>query len=67
MVVFLALVVAALPGIAGAGQVTDAIGRQVTVPDNPKRILLGFYFEHYFAVAGPRGYDRVVAISRDAW
>lgn len=67
MVVFLTLVVAALPGIAGAGQVTDAIGRQVTVPDNPKRILLGFYFEDYFAVAGPRGYDRVVAISRDAW
>lgn len=52
---------------AGAGTVTDTLGRKVEVPDNPQRILLGFYFEDFFAVGGPDAYDRVVAISRKTW
>ena len=47
--------------------VTDTLGRQVQIPHAPERILLGFYFEDFYAVGGPDAYDRVVAISKDAW
>ncbi|MBZ0217475.1 MAG: ABC transporter substrate-binding protein [Fimbriimonadaceae bacterium] len=47
--------------------ITDTVGRSVEVPVNAKRVLLGFYFEDFFAIAGPDAYDRVVAISRAAW
>lgn len=47
--------------------VTDVEGRTVEVPDNPERALLGFYFEDFFAIVGEDAYDRVVAISREAW
>ncbi len=53
------------PGMAKT--ITDVEGRIVDVPDDPKRVLLGFYFEDFFAIAGPDAYDRVVAISREAW
>lgn len=47
--------------------VKDAFDRKVEVPAAPKRILLGFYFEDFFAVGGADAYDRVVAISRSTW
>ena len=47
--------------------VTDTAGRSVEVPTNAQRVLLGFYFEDFFAIVGPNAYDRVVAISRAAW
>lgn len=47
--------------------VTDVLDRTVEVPAQAERILLGFYFEDFFAVGGPAAYDRVVAISRDTW
>ncbi|MGI9504423.1 MAG: ABC transporter substrate-binding protein [Geminicoccaceae bacterium] len=53
------------PGMAKT--VTDVEGRTVEIPDNPERVLLGFYFEDFFAIVGPDAYDRVVAISRGAW
>ncbi len=56
-----------LPASADTISVTDALGRTVEVPENAERILLGFYFEDAFAVGGPDIYDRVVAISKDAW
>ena len=55
------------PATAGSMTVTDATGRTVEVPENAQRVLLGFYFEDFFAIAGPGAYDRVVAISRDTW
>ncbi len=54
------------PG-AEAKTVTDVLGRTVEVPDDPKKVLVGFYFEDFFAIAGPDAYDRVAAISKDAW
>jgi ABC-type Fe3+-hydroxamate transport system substrate-binding protein len=30
-------------------------------------VLLGFYFEDFYAIGGPDAYDKVVAISRPAW
>ena len=50
-----------------AKTVTDVEGRTVEVPDKAERVLLGFYFEDFFAIVGPDAYDRVAAISRDAW
>ena len=47
--------------------VTDTAGRSVEVPTNAQRILLGFYFEDFFAIGGSEAYERVVAISRAAW
>lgn len=57
----------AMPAWAGTITVTDTMNRTVEIPENPQRILLGFYFEDFMAVAGPDAYDRVVAISKDAW
>ncbi len=56
------------PALAGATKtVTDVLGRTVEVPINPQRVLLGFYFEDFWAIGGRQAYDRVVAISRSAW
>lgn len=52
---------------AQAGNIVDTENRQVSVPDHPQRVLLGFYFEDFYAIVGPDAYDRVVAISRDTW
>ncbi|MDP6706016.1 MAG: ABC transporter substrate-binding protein [Alphaproteobacteria bacterium] len=53
--------------LAGTITLTDTLDRRVEVPDNARRILLGFYFEDFFAVGGRDAYDRVVAISRETW
>ncbi|MEM6942557.1 MAG: ABC transporter substrate-binding protein [Pseudomonadota bacterium] len=57
----------AAPAAADEITLTDVLGRSVTLPEQPDRILLGFYFEDTFAVGGAEVYDRVVAISREAW
>ena len=57
----------AMPTCAENITLTDTMGRTVEVPEDPQRILLGFYFEDFMAVAGPEAYDRVVAISKDTW
>ncbi|MBE1295724.1 MAG: ABC transporter substrate-binding protein [Rhodobacteraceae bacterium] len=55
------------PAAAETITIKDAYDREVEVPANPDRILLGFYFEDFFAVGGEDAYDRVVAISRSPW
>ena len=47
--------------------ITDTLDRKVEVPANAKRILLGFYFEDFYAIGGPNAYDKVVAISKSTW
>ncbi len=47
--------------------VTDTEGREVQVPHGAERVLLGFYFEDFYAIVGEGAYDRVVAISRETW
>jgi len=56
-----------MPTTAQAKPITDVLGRTVQVPDDPQRILLGFYFEDFYAIGGAQAYDRVVAISRATW
>lgn len=57
----------AMPAWAENITVTDTLGRTVEIPEDPQRIVLGFYFEDFMAVAGADAYDRVVAISKDTW
>ncbi len=44
--------------------IEDVLGRKVTVDAPAKRVMLGFYIEDYFAVAGDKGYDRLAGMSR---
>jgi hypothetical protein len=48
---------AALPPI------TDAVGRSITLTAPAERIVLGFNYEEYTAIAGPEGWDRVVGVA----
>lgn len=67
------LLLAAVATLAFVGQafaditVTDVKGRTVTVPDVPERVVLGFYYEDYLAIAGPDAIDKVVALSLSTW
>ncbi|MDO5103245.1 MAG: ABC transporter substrate-binding protein [Lautropia sp.] len=58
----------ALSGAAHADiSVTDVLGRTVKVPEVPKRVVLGFYYEDYLAIVGPEAIDKVVALSLSTW
>ncbi len=48
-------------------EITDVIGRKVTVDLPAQRVVLGFYFEDYMAVGGETAFDHVVGLSREAW
>ncbi len=58
----------ALPGRARAAlSVVDAIGRQITLDRPATRIVLGFNFEEFTAIAGSAGWDRVVGYAKTQW
>lgn len=67
------LVSAAVALVALAGQalaeikVTDVKGREVTLEKPAERVVLGFYYEDFLAVAGPGALDKVVALSLSTW
>jgi len=65
----LALPFAALarPALAAPLEVTDALGRKVTLKALPERIALNFNFEEYTAVGGVPAWDKVVGFSRELW
>lgn len=48
-------------------EITDAIGRKVTVDVPAKRVAINFNFEEFTAVAGVEGWTRVVGMSRAPW
>ena len=60
---------AALPARARAAMppFTDAIGRNVVLRGPAERIVIGFNYEEFTAVAGPAGWDRVVGFNRRQW
>ncbi len=60
---------AALPGRARAAMppITDAIGRIVALKAPAERIVLGFNYEEFTAIAGTAGWDRVVGFGRTLW
>ena len=47
--------------------ITDVNGRTVTLKAPAERIVLGFYYDEFTAVAGPAGWDRVVGFGRALW
>lgn len=61
------IVVFSTSALAQTQKITDVLDREVEIPVKAKRILVGFYFEDVFAVGGADVYDRVIAISRQAW
>ena len=67
------LLSAAIALVAFAGQalaeikVVDVKGREVTLEKPAERVMLGFYYEDFLAVAGPGALDKVVALSLSTW
>ena len=57
---------AAVPAFAEI-TATDVVGRTVTVPKVPERIVLGFYYEDYLAIGGKDAVDKVVALALSTW
>lgn len=56
----------AFPALADI-TVKDLRDREVTIREPAKRILLGFNYEDYMAVAGPGAMEKVVAVSLTPW
>lgn len=52
---------------AQAEELTDVLGRKVTVELPAKRVLLGFYYTDYMAIGGVEAFDNVVGFSKDVW
>ncbi len=67
------ILAAALPTVitgrarAALPPITDAAGRTVVLPAPAERIVLGFNFEEFTAVAGPDGWKRVVGFDKRQW
>ncbi len=55
------------PAFAETRQVTDVLGRTVTIEAPAKRVVLGFHYGDYLAVGGEQAFDAVVGVSRGAW
>jgi len=62
-----ALLASSLAALAAPTEITDALGRKVTVDLPAKRLVVNFNFEEFTAVAGVDGWSRVVGISRAPW
>ena len=66
----LAIAMLALFSITGAHAevaTTDVLGRTVTLDQPAQRVVLGFYYEDYIAIAGPGAMDKVVGVSLSPW
>ncbi|MBA4271310.1 MAG: iron siderophore ABC transporter substrate-binding protein, partial [Methylobacterium sp.] len=62
-----ALLASSLAALAAPTEITDALGRKVTVDLPVKRVAVNFNFEEFTAVAGVEGWQKVVGISRAPW
>jgi len=50
-----------------AAPLADALGRPVSLKRPAERIVLGFNYEEFTAIAGPAGWNRVVGFSKTLW
>jgi iron complex transport system substrate-binding protein len=55
------------PAYAAPLEVTDALGRKVTIATPVNRVVATFNYEEFTAVAGVDGWKKVVAMSREPW
>jgi ABC-type Fe3+-hydroxamate transport system substrate-binding protein len=53
--------------ICAAEGIVDALGRRITLKRPAQRIVLGFNYEEFTAVAGPAGWNNVVGFSKTLW
>jgi iron complex transport system substrate-binding protein len=63
----LAAVTLSSTSMAAPLEVTDALGRTVTINTPVNRVIVNFNFEEFTAVAGVDGWKKVVGISRAPW
>lgn len=47
--------------------ITDILGRKISLEKPAQHVMLGFYFEDYIAITGPTAIDRLKAISLNYW
>jgi len=57
----------AAPALAQPRTITDVAGRTVKLNRPAQRVVVGFYFEDFTAIAGADAWNRVVGISRTLW
>ena len=62
-----ALSVGSVSAFAKPVQLTDILGRKVTVDLPAKRVVLGFYYQDYMAIGGKTALDNVVGFSKAVW
>lgn len=62
-----ALVASAVSALAAPTEISDALGRKITVDLPVKRVAMNFSFEEFTAVSGVDGWSKVVGISRGPW
>ena len=55
------------PARAALPPIVDAAGRTVILKAPAERIVLGFNYEEFTAIAGPAGWDHVVGFARALW
>lgn len=61
------LALVAPPPAAAEIRLTDVAGREVVLKKPAERVLLGFYFEDFIAIAGADAIDRLTAVSLHYW
>ena len=59
-----ALSVGSVSAFAKPVQLTDTVGRKVTVDLPAKRVVLGFYYQDYMAIGGKTALDNVVGFPK---
>jgi ABC-type Fe3+-hydroxamate transport system substrate-binding protein len=47
--------------------IVDVLGRHIALKAPAQRIVLGFNYEEFTAIAGPAGWDRVVGFAKTLW
>ncbi len=57
----------ALNAWSATTEVTDALGRKVTIRTPVQRVVINFNYEEFTAVAGKEAWTKVVGISRAPW
>ncbi|WJH41688.1 ABC transporter substrate-binding protein [Aliirhizobium terrae] len=62
-----ALTFAAASSAQAQIDITDVLGRHVTLEKPAEKVMLGFYFEDYIAITGPSAIDRLKAVSLNYW
>lgn len=53
--------------VLNGANITDILGRNVSIKDGDKNVILTFYFEEYFVTTGEKGLKNIVGWSQNYW